>query len=82
MDTIGLLLIVVVHAANIQDRDGAKIIMEQVTGRFSRLKLIWADAGYSGKLVYWVNVICGWVLEIVKRSDDVKALKYFLTDGL
>ena len=82
MDTIGLLLIVVVHAANIQDRDGAKIIMEQVTGRFSRLKSIWADAGYSGKLVYWVNVICGWVLEIVKRSDDVKALKYFLTDGL
>jgi putative transposase len=75
VDTIGLLLIVVVHAANIQDRDGAKIIMEQVTGRFSRLELIWADVGYSGKLVDWVNVMCGWVLEIVKRSDDVKGVK-------
>jgi putative transposase len=75
VDTIGLLLIVVVHAANIQDRDGAKIVLEQVTGRFSRLQLIWADAGYSGKLVDWVNVMCGWVLEIVKRSDDVKGFK-------
>jgi len=44
VDTVGLLLIVVVHAANIQDRDGAKIVLEQVTGRFSRLQLIWADA--------------------------------------
>jgi putative transposase len=75
VDTIGLLLIVVVHAANIQDRDGAKIVLEQVTGRFSRLQLIWAAAGYSGKLVEWVNVMCGWVLEIVKHSDDVKGFK-------
>lgn len=69
------MLIVVVHAANIQDRDGAKIVLEQVTGRFSRLQLIWTDACYSGKLVHWVNVMCGWVLEIVKRSDDVKGFK-------
>ena len=68
-------MIVVVHTTNIQDRDGAKLVLEQVTGRFSRLKLIWADAGYSGKLVDWVNVTCGWVLEIVKRSDDVKSFK-------
>lgn len=40
MDTIGLLLIVVVHSANIQDRDGAKLVLEQVKGKFSRLKLI------------------------------------------
>jgi putative transposase len=75
VDTIGLLLIVVVHTANIQDRDGAKLVMEQVKGTFSRLQLIWADAGYSGKLVDWTKVIFGWVLEIVKRSDDVKGFK-------
>ncbi|MGE5410323.1 MAG: IS5 family transposase, partial [Clostridiales bacterium] len=45
VDTIGLLLIVVVHAANIQDRDGAKIVLEQIKDSFPRLKLIWADAG-------------------------------------
>ncbi|MGE5457478.1 MAG: IS5 family transposase, partial [Methanococcaceae archaeon] len=65
VDTIGLLLIVVVHTANIQDRDGAKLVLEQVKGTFSRLQLIWADAGYSGKLVDWTKVVCGWVLEMV-----------------
>ena len=75
VDTTGLLLMVVVHAANIQDRDGAKPVLEQIKGKFSRLKLIWADAGYSGKLVDWVNVMCGLVMEIVKRSDDVKGFK-------
>lgn len=75
VDTIGLLLIVVVHTANIQDRDGAKLVLEQVKGTFSRLKLIWADSGYSGQLIDWVNSVCGWVLEIVKRSDDIKGFK-------
>lgn len=75
VDTTGLLLLVVVHAANIQDRDGAKLVLEQVKGTFSRLKLIWADAGYSGQLVDWVNSVCGWMLEIVKRSDDIKGFQ-------
>jgi putative transposase len=75
VDTIGLLLIVVVHTANIQDRDGAKLFLEKVKGTFPRLQLIWADAGYSGKLVDWVNSVCGWMLEIVKRSDDVKGFQ-------
>ncbi|WP_229391396.1 IS5 family transposase [Methanosarcina sp. DH2] len=75
VDTIGLLLIVVVHAANIQDRDGAKLVLEQVKGKFSRLELIWADAGYSGQLIDWVNYVCGWILQIVKRSDDIKGFQ-------
>jgi putative transposase len=75
VDTIGLMLMVVVHTVNIQDRDGAKLVLEQVIETFPRLQLIWADAGYSGKLVDWVKVMCGWVLEIVKRSDDVKGFK-------
>jgi|GEM_PF-3849725 len=40
-----------------------------------RLKLIWADAGYSGQLVDWVTVVCGWILEIVKLSDEIKGFK-------
>ena len=75
VDTVGLLLIVIVHTANIQDRDGAKLVLEQVKGKFYRLELIWADAGYSGKLVDWVNSVCGWMLDIVKRSDDVKGFQ-------
>lgn len=75
VDTIGLLMIVIVHTANIQDRDGAKLVLEQVKDSFPRLKLIWADAGYSGQLVDWVNSVCGWILQIVKRSDDGKGFQ-------
>jgi putative transposase len=39
------------------------------------LQLTWADAAYSGKLIDWVKIVCGWILEIVKRSDDVKVSK-------
>ena len=71
VDTLGLLLAVVVHAANIQDRDGAKLVLAHLVGKFPRLTLIWADGGYSGKLIDWVKALAEWTLEIVKRSDDV-----------
>jgi putative transposase len=71
VDTLGLLLTVVVHAASIQDRDGAKLVLEKTRGLFPRLKLIWADGGYAGQLVDWVQNACGWLLEIVKRNADM-----------
>jgi putative transposase len=75
VDTMGLLLIVVVHIASIQDRDGAKLVLKKVPSRFPRLKLIWADGGYRGKLIEWVKNTCQCVLEIVKRNDDIKGFK-------
>lgn len=72
VDTLGLLLCVVVHAANIQDRDGAKLVLSKAKKLFPKLRLIWADGGYAGKLIAWVASVCGWVLEIVKRSDTAK----------
>jgi putative transposase len=72
VDTLGLILAVTVHAADIQDRDGAKLVFEKLKGRFHRLKLIWADGGYAGQLVSWVKDGFRKTLAIVKRSDDVK----------
>jgi putative transposase len=66
-----LVVAVVVHAANIQDRDGARLVLEKVKGKLPRLQLIWADGGYAGALVEWVKQTCGWLLSIVKRSDGV-----------
>lgn len=71
VDTLGLILAVVVHAADIQDRDGAKLVLRKIRKLYPRLKLIWADGGYAGKLIEWTKSLGGWVLEIVKRSDDV-----------
>ena len=48
VDTLGLLLAVVVHPADIQDRDGAKLVLSKLLGRFPRLKLVWADGAYTG----------------------------------
>ena len=71
VDTIGLLMCVLVHSADIQDRDGAKLLLARIKDQFPRLQLIWADGGYAGQLVEWVKTQFNWVLQIVKRSDDV-----------
>ena len=67
VDTLGLLVAVVVHPADIQDRDGAKLVLAKLRDRRPRLRLIWADAGYAGRLVTWVQVQTGWRLAIVRR---------------
>jgi putative transposase len=75
VDTLGLVLAVVVHAANIQDRDGAKLVLERLRRKFSRLRLIWADGAYAGELLAWVRELRVWRklrLEIVKRSDTAR----------
>jgi len=72
VDTLGLILAVVVHAASIQDRDGAKLVLARLAGGFPRLRLIWADGGYAGKLVGWVMEHQGWTVAIVKRAVGEK----------
>ena len=41
------------HAADIQDYDGAKLVFEAIRGRFSRLRLVWADGAYR-RMAGWV----------------------------
>ena len=55
MDGLGLILAVVVHAADIQDRDGARLVLEPLRHRFRRLRLIVADAIYNGGIAEWVR---------------------------
>jgi len=77
VDTQGLLLEAVVHSADIQDQDGAKLVLAQgkhrVGGRYvRRLKLVWVDGKYCGQLVEWVQKAYGWTLDVVKRAKDAK----------
>lgn len=75
VDTIGNLLEVVVHAANIQDRDGAKLVFNKLADSTkAALQRIWADGGYRGALLDWVRDNLAIVLAIVERDP---ALKYF-----
>ena len=75
VDTLGLLLAVAVHAASVQDRDGARLVLARLVGRFPRLELIWADGGYAGQLVESVAAMLGWTLAIVKRADDLRGFR-------
>jgi putative transposase len=69
-DTLGLLLAIVVHTANVPDRDGAYAVLAKLAGRFPRLRLIWADGGYSGQVAELVKLTWGWTVEIVTRTAD------------
>ncbi|HKX31685.1 MAG TPA: IS5 family transposase [Blastocatellia bacterium] len=75
VDTLDLVLLAVVHAAGIQDRDGARLVLAPLAHSFTRLRKIWADGGYAGALVEWVRNLRTRHridLEIVKRTDDLK----------
>ena len=78
VDTIGLLLVAVVHSAAIQDRDGAKLVLEHLRHRFTRLRLIWADGGYRGALLEWISSLRSRNrirIDIVKRSETAKGFE-------
>jgi putative transposase len=64
-----LILAVVVHAANIQDRDGGRDVLRAMIGRFHRLKVIWADGGYAGRFVEQARRSFGRVVEIVRKAS-------------
>ena len=75
VDTLGLLLLVVVHSAGTQDRDGARTVLAPLANRFSKLRKIWADSIYNGGIAEWVRGIRRRNridLEIVKRPAGAK----------
>jgi putative transposase len=72
VDTLGLLLAVVVTAASVQDRDGAKLLFQRLGGACKKLRLIWVDGGYRGQLLDWVVEHCHFRLQLVLRSDSQK----------
>ena len=75
-DTEGNLVGLVVHEADIQDRDGAPLILASIRSRYPWLRHIFADGGYAGdKLRKALKRIGEWTIEIIKRSDTVKGFE-------
>jgi transposase len=70
VDTWGLLMVLVVTAANLAEREGAKLILAKSQTHYPRLFKILADAGYDGvPFLQWVMDTYHWIWETVKRSD-------------
>jgi hypothetical protein len=68
VDTEGNLLTVVVHAANIQDRDGVQPALSETHELCPSVTYAWADQSYRGDLVEWAAKMLGITIEIVTRG--------------
>lgn len=67
VDTIGMLLLVMVTAASVQDRDAARPLLARLHCHFPGLRLVWADGGYAGKLVAWAASLLEMAVAVVSK---------------
>jgi putative transposase len=73
VDTVGHLLKVIIHSASLQDRDGARLLLEALPAMVRRrLVLLWADAGYRGQFVVWCLRFLQVILAIVSSLPQQK----------
>jgi len=72
VDTLGLILAVVVHGAEVQDQDGARLLLQRMRQGVGRLKILFADSAYGrSRLPEWVRATFGWTLQTVLRPARV-----------
>lgn len=74
-DTTGLLLVVLVTTAGVQDRDAARLLLSALHTCFRRVTKIWADGGYQGQIVDWATTALGITVEIVRKLADQVGFK-------
>lgn len=75
-DTLGHLVGLVVHGTDIQDRDGAVAVLNDIRHRYPWLRHVFADGGYGGgKLRQRLRKIGSWTLQIIKRSDQARGFE-------
>ncbi len=72
VDTMGLMLAVVVTAASTSDPAGARLLLTRLGGASKKLRRVWVDGTYRGRLLDWVSDPCWFLLQPVRRSDDQK----------
>ncbi|MFJ2746375.1 IS5 family transposase [Streptomyces sp. NPDC087440] len=70
-DSLGLLLMVLVTAGNVTDRQAAYTLLPQLRSRFRKITLVWADGGYAGRLVSFARRTLQLTVQIVRRRDDM-----------
>ena len=76
VDTLGLVLRVLITAANVGEREGGKQVLKkvkQMEPSVSRIHTIWGDAGFDGNpFMHWVMDFCRWIVQVVIRPKESK----------
>jgi transposase len=70
VDTLGLLLVVLVTAASVQDRDGGRRLLDRLRFAMPSVALVFADGGYAGRLVRWATDRLRLMIEVVRKPAD------------
>jgi len=74
-DTVGLLVVVLVTAASLQDRDGGRLVLNRARMKMPSMVLVWADGGYAGKCVEFARRWLRITLEIVKKPEGQRTFE-------
>jgi len=75
VDTLGLLLVVMVTAASVQDRDGGARILERLRFRMPGVAVVWADGGYAGRLVAYARLVLKLTIIIVRKKEGQRTFE-------
>lgn len=75
VDALGLLLVVMVTVASVQDRDGGRDVLARLRAALPGVSLVWADGGYAGKLVEWAKLALSLLVDIVRKRDGQRGFE-------
>ncbi len=75
VDTLGLLVVVLVTAASLQDRDGGRLVLAKARMKMPSIVLVWADGGYAGRCVEFARRLLHLTLEIVKKPEGQRTFE-------
>src|SRR5512135_2096913 len=75
VDTLGLLLVVLVTAASVQDRDGGARVLDRLRFRMPSVAVIWADGGYAGRLVGYARQVLKVLVDIVRKREGQRTFE-------
>jgi putative transposase len=76
VDTLGLVLRVLVTAANVSERTGGKQVLKKVHemgDKVTRVHTVWVDGGFDGfPFMKWVMDVCRWLVQVVLHPEEAK----------
>lgn len=75
VDTLGMLLVVMVTTASVQDRDGGRLALERLRFSMPAVAVVWADGGYAGRLVAYALQVLHLVVEVVRKKEGQRGFE-------